>query len=314
MRKKKVVIFLGVKRRIEDPFWSFGKKRKVYYDFFKKGLFLGFEMYLANGRQSYIEGLNFKNPLEFDGKKFIQTNKLIRADAVYDRSGGIKFPPKNISKKVLNGSDFKKLCHSKLLMYELLGNFMPRSLKIENKKTLISEVSKLNKEGKYVLKPACGLGGKGIVIDFPEKIVKCKLEKSKEYVLQEFVDTSFGIEGITSKRHDLRIVIVEEKIVWIHLRTPKSGEYLANVAQGGKIEEISLSSVPKNILVETRKIQKIIDNKYDKPVYSIDFGVERGTPFVFELNDQIGFPTDEMKSADNFIGELFRSLERIAKR
>jgi hypothetical protein len=40
--------------------------------------------------------------------------------------------------------------------------------------------------------------------------------------------------------------------------------------------------------------------------------VENGVPFVFELNDQIGFPVVEMKNARDFVDKILNSLIRLA--
>ena len=93
-----------------------------------------------------------------------------------------------------------------------------------------------------------------------------------------------------------------------HVRTPKDGGYLANVAQGGSIKEVELEKIPKPIMEVVLDIQKKIDDKFDNPIYSIDFGVMDGKPYVFELNDQIGFPREDMASAKNFVSSLVEAL------
>lgn len=110
----------------------------------------------------------------------------------------------------------------------------------------------------------------------------------------------------------MRIAIAEGKIVLAHVRTPRQGSFLANVAQGGTIKEVPLSKIPKKILQVVRAVQNKIDQKFNYPLYSIDFGISKNKVFIFEINDQIGFPTGEMKNAEKFVDQILKSLQRIA--
>ncbi|HSX49238.1 MAG TPA: hypothetical protein VLE44_03190, partial [Candidatus Saccharimonadales bacterium] len=162
-----------------------------------------------------------------------------------------------------------------------------------------------------VLKPNNGLKGIGIYIGPKEKAVDFEFSKTKkEYIAQEFVDTSKGIEGLTKSNHDLRIVIVNAKIVWSHVRTPPKGSLEANVARGGSINEIDLNMIPERVKEVVAKITKLFSEKYDNPIYSLDFGFQDGHPFLFEINDTIGFPRWEMKNRDNFLKELVENFKQ----
>lgn len=312
MRKKKIAMYFNQEKAPGDPFSDFGHKRLIYHYFFSYGVKLGYDMYIASGKENYLGGLKFKNLLQYKDKTFQRKNTPLSMDAIYDRCGGTKFPPPEISAKVLNCSDFKVLCNDKNHMYQLLGNWMPKSFEINSQQELEEKLNEFFKSSLVVLKPAKGLGGKGIAIDTPIKIKKEIILPKKTYVLQEFVDTSGGISDLTDTYHDLRVVIIEGKIIFSHIRTPKKGSLLANVAQGGTIEEVALDKLPNFIIEAVTAVQNIIDKRYNKPIYSIDFGVMREKPFIFELNDQIGFPSIKMKSAYLFIESLFESLERLA--
>jgi glutathione synthase/RimK-type ligase-like ATP-grasp enzyme len=310
MGKKRIVMFFGKKRREPDPFWDFGEKRSVYYDFFERGLKSGAAVFLANGRESYKEGLVFVDVLEYQGNQVFKKNKKeVVADVVYDRSGGIFFPNKEVSSKVLNGIEFKKLCSDKFAMYEFLGEEnMKKTYSVEGLERLREVLLEINSSAKYFLKPKNGLGGKGIHFGYPGELANVELSGNSEYVLQEFVNTSSGIKNIVKGLHDLRVVFVNGKIVWSHVRSPQKGSFLSNVSQGGAILEIDPEKIPVKILEKANLIQDKIERKYGKVIFSIDFGVEDGVPFVFELNDQIGFPTEKMNSKNLFIDELYNVL------
>ncbi len=305
-------MYFKKERPSQDPFLNFGKKRSIYRYFFLKGTSLNFDMYLASGPNSYLGGLKFKNPAFFNGEIFSAYNGIIEANAVYDRSGGVAFPPPKMDSKVLNCSAFKILCNDKNLMYQYFGKFMPKSFEIKTATDLKVFLKKFSPASLAVLKPANGLGGKNILIDKASNLASAVLEKGMRYTLQEFIDTSRGITGLTTQTHDLRVVIVNGKIILSHLRTPKQGSLLANAAQGGTLQEVPLEKIPANVLSIVSEMQKIIDKKFNFPIYSIDFGVTENGPLVFELNDQIGFPSEDMLNAKPFINALFESLVTLA--
>ena len=313
--RKKIVMYFRKRPLSRDPFETFGTKRSVYYQFFKQGVDLGFDMFVANGEENYEHPLQFKNTFIYEYDHFEPYPEKIDADAIFDRSGGISFPPEKIGNKVLNCIEFKRLCNDKNAMKEFLGDYMPKSNCIRTQEDLLFRLEDYKEIPRVVLKPARGMQGKDIIIDSPKNIARIKLRAATEYTLQEFIDTSSGIPGITSTYHYLRVVTVNGEIVLSHVRTPKHGSLLANVAQGGSIQEVLIKDIPDFIRDATRKIQSLIDEKYDFPLYSIDFGIQnKTTPFVFELNDQIGFPSEAMIGSYFFIRQILKSLKKRAAR
>lgn len=311
--RKKIVMYFRKRPLSHDPFGTFGTKRSVYHELFKRGVDSGFDMFVASGERNYEYPLRFKHAFIYASDHFEPHSTEINADAIFDRSGGIFFPPKEIGNKTLNCREFKCLCNDKNSMKDALGDFMPKSERIHNQEELLSHIGSYENSPLVVLKPSRGMQGKDIIIDSPKNIARVKLKHETEYTLQEFIETSSGIPEITPSHHDLRIVVANGKIVLSHVRTPKSGSLLANVAQGGSIQEVSVKNIPNFIRETVEKVQAIIDEKYDFPLYSIDFGVQnKTTPFIFELNDQIGFPSETMAGSDLFIQEILRSLEKRA--
>lgn len=311
--RKKLVMYFHKRKLGKYPFSDFGLKRNVYHDFFKRGMARGFDMFIASGKENYTGPVIFKNAYRYNGDFFEPAAESLKVDAVFDRSGGMSFPTESISHKVLNNIYFKRLCNNKNETKKIIGKFMPKSVRIENKNELLEQLKSFPKTSLFVLKPAKGMCGKGIVIDYPEKIEQEILKDNHEYILQEFINTSAGIPGIIKGHHDLRIVIVNGKIILSHVRAPKNGSLLANVAQGGSIKEVPIKDIPKFIIDTVKKIQLLIDEKFDYPLYSIDLGIQDEKElFVFELNDQIGFPSEHMTAAGEFLEHTLDSLERRA--
>lgn len=313
--RKKIAMYFNLEKDSNDPLAFFGMKKKVYQYFFEYGNSQNLDMFIAAGKDNHLGRSVFKNLLFFDGKVFVKKIESIIVDAVYDRSGGVGFPPENISHKTLNSRNFKALCYDKNIMYDYFKEFMPKSFRVISREDFLKKLSLFKEEELVVLKPASGLGGKGIFIDVPKNLANLNKGLKKEYVLQEFVDTSCGITDIVQGKHDFRVVIVGGKIVLAHVRTPKAGSLLANASQGGTIKEVSLEKIPENILDVVRKVQNKIDKKFDFPIYSVDFGIScEGKPYVFELNDQIGFPSPKMKNYKFFIENLIKSLKKLSEK
>lgn len=313
--RKNIVMYFRKRPLSHDPFATFGTKRSVYHGFFQQGVLRGFNMFIASREENYRSPLLFRNAFIYNSDRFEPYKQDVYADAIFDRSGGLRFPPKEIGSKVLNCIEFKQLCNDKNAQKKILGKYMPKSFRIRTQGDLSACIKKFNRMSKIVLKPARGMQGKGILIDTPSKIAQFHIEDGSEYTLQEFIDTSLGIPKIANSHHDLRIVVVDGEIVLSHIREPKRGSLLANVAQGGSIREVPLDALPQFIQKATREMQSLLDKEYDFPLYSIDFGIQdKTTPFVFELNDQIGFPTEAMVGSELFIQKVLASLEKRAQR
>lgn len=318
MERKKIVMFYKKERVFTNhPFEKELEKKNVYHYFFEQGSALGFDMYLVAGINKYLGALSFSRPLFFNKNNgsFEVIDGTIRADAIIDRSGGLSFPPEEIKEKVLDNLAFKKICWNKSLMYNYLKGYCPTSYLIKSATELKKNLRLFNAETPVVLKPSAGLKGIGVTIGFPAQIASLKdIDYRQNWILQEFIDTSRGIKRLVAGYHDLRVVIVNGKIIFSHIRQPKLGNKIANVAQGGSIKELALEDIPESVLRITKKLQKKIDTNFDKPLYSIDFGLCDKKAFVFEINDTIGFPSEKMSCYRLFINEVLSALKKRAAR
>ena len=119
-------------------------------------------------------------------------------------------------------------------MYAYLKGYCPQSYEIKNATDLKENLRLFDENSYVVLKPANGLKGIGVSIDYPANIAKLKnIDFSAPWILQEFVDTSHGISGLVSGDHDLRVVIANGKILFSHIRQPQAGSKIANYSRFG---------------------------------------------------------------------------------
>jgi hypothetical protein len=269
----------------------------------------GWDVYVLTRKTYKGKGI-FGGGWFFDSGKFSLIKDSLKIDLVYDRTGGIVFPMAIDSLRVVNEHDFKILAWNKWATSKVIGEYMPQTIMVENESELPEIIGKIESDW-VVLKPFNGLKGIGIFIGPKRDALKFKFDgKYNRYVAQEFVDTSNGISGITSGMHDLRVVIINSTPVWCHVRVPVGGSYLANAAQGGNLTEVNYETIPESIKEVVKKVSTIFSSNYDNPIYSLDFGIgKNGKPYIFEINDQMGFPKWEMDKRDVFLRSLIENFK-----
>ena len=292
-----------------DPLGHIGVKLPVYLRLLDLIRAEHWEAYVLTKRTYGGNGI-FEGSWLFKDGKFEQVFEPVKIDLIFDRSAGVGFPPECDNGVIwVNRRDFKILCWDKWGAYQRIGEYMPKTFLIEKETDLPGVLPKIKTDW-VVLKPFNGLKGFGIFIGPKEKAMDFKFgEKYKKYVAQEFIDTSGGIGGIVGGLHDLRVAIANGKAVWCHVRVPPKGSFKTNVAGGGTLIEIDYDKIPQSIKRVVDKISKPFSEKYDNPIYSLDFGIDKsGKPYIFEINDQIGFPTWEMKNRDRFLRGLIENF------
>lgn len=305
----KVGVCFSKELRGRMPFAHIVTKRPVYLRLLDLIAAQGWQPYVLT-RLTYKGGGIFDGAWEYKNGKFYLRKNELKMDLVYDRSGGVDFPRGGDGLLVVNRGDFKILCWDKWATYKMIGHYMPKTFLLTKEKDIEKILPKI-KTDFVVLKPFNGLKGFGVFIGPKENAKKFRFAKGyTKYIAQEFVDTKNGIKGITPGLHDLRVVVVNGEVVWCHVRVPLEGTYLANAAQGGNITEVDYKKVPEEIKKVVSEISEIFNREYDKPVFSLDFGIDTdGTPKIFETNDQIGFPKWEMKNRDKFLFALIENFK-----
>ncbi len=303
-----------------DPLGHIGIKKAVYIRFLELCAEAGWDAYVLT-RKTYKGSGIFEGSWKLNSGNFEAISDPVKIDLVYDRSAGVSFPPEDDKSTIwVNRRDFKILCWDKWKAYAEIGEYMPKTELVKEKEELPEVLSRL-KTDTVVLKPFNGLKGIGVYIGPKSGALSFEMNKQslaglagkkyKLYIAQEFVDTSGGIAEITGGIHDLRLAIVNAKVVWSHVRVPPVGSLKANAAAGGVLTEVGLEKIPKNVLEIAEKIAKEFSEKYDNPTYSLDFGIDKsGKPYIYEINDQIGFPKWEMKNRDRFLKELVLNFKQ----
>jgi len=298
----------------QNPLSHIGKKLPVYLHFLSLCQKQGWETYVLTRKTYQGKGV-FAGAWLFDKNRFKILKETIKVDLVYDRTAGVKFPPEKDSKiAIVNQLNFKILCWDKWKAYQKIGHLMPKTFWVGEEHNLALVLPKIKTDW-VVLKPYNGLKGLGVFIGNKKEALIFKFPKNfKKYIAQEFIDTSRGIPKITTGLHDLRVAIINGKPVWSHVRVPPGGSFKSNAAGGGILKEIDYRLVPKSVKKIVIEVAQKFYQKYDNPIFSLDFGLnKKGKPWLFEINDQIGFPRWEMKKREFFLKELVENFAQKLK-
>ena len=304
--KKDIVVFWGKEHYKNKPL-NYGVKEQTYYDFLK-ALNKVANIFLCFGFNNYLGQNKYKCSLKYIDIQLMPCDEVIQPYRVFDRSGKTSYPEFS-SVNVFNNLKFKIFCKDKWLNYLKFREYFTETFLIVTKEDF-EKYSQIVKTDNFILKPTQGLKGKGVELlsKGKKKDFEVNFFESETQVLQEFMDTSVGIPNIVEGKHDLRVVMLDNQILWSHVRQPKAGDFKANVAEGGSINDIAISKIPESIKSIAFEISKTFYKEFDNPLFSIDFGMTEDGPKIFEFNSQMGFPRPNMKDKNLFIEKLVESL------
>lgn len=315
---KKVLILFGKSDwRKARPFSN--KDYQYSYEFFyslcKEN---GIQMYRASYEWYDYKNHLFKHAWIYDdaGGKWSRVHDII-PDLIYDKTKGRleTYRAKEIMAEhypFINDLTFTQLIDNKFITGLIFREWSKESVLVRSKSELVEAIKEIPSK-RVVLKPVSESGGKGVQI-FSKKDVK-KISFSGEHIVQEFIDSSCGIPGIGGSTHDLRLVFINEKIMYAYTREPMKGKLLANLAQGGKLTIIPLNKLPGSISPIVSYANKIFSS-FTPRIFTIDFMFdENGVPWIVELNSMPGlyFTPSEKPSMVKMYRALLSEFQRAAR-
>lgn len=270
---------------------------EYFYDLCQKN---EIQMYRASYEWYDYKKHLFKHAWVFEGKggnwKKVDN---IKPDLIYDKTKArmeVYYKKELIREKYpfINNLAFTQLIDDKFTTSMLFAKWCKKNWIIENKDDLKKFLPKI-KTFLAVLKPSIESGGKGIQIMDKKDILK-KSIIDRPYLLQEFIDSSGGVPGVSHGIHDLRLVFVNDKIIYSYIREPQEGSYLANLSQGGHLIIVPKNKLPKSLNPIIKHANELFKT-FEPRVFSIDFMFdEKDRPWVVELNSMPGlFFTPEEK-------------------
>lgn len=254
---------------------------RAYHSFAKRIMGKGGKFCIARSMDTFLGNGTFSRGWMFDGQSFHEHSGPIHADTVFNKGEDFRA---DADTHVINRPELDAAC-MKDRTYELFPQFCPQTFIVRSDEEFAETLGKIHSKIVVVKPPHLG-AGKGVHIGRREDLRS--LPKAYPLLVQEFIDTSAGIPGIVEGMHDLRLILIEGGIIICYLRTPPSGEFIANRARGGTLRIIPQHLIPHEASAIAQNIDASLSSIPER-VYSVDLGRDRsGTWKLIELNSPPG--------------------------
>lgn len=317
--------------REKSPFSSKGSYG-IYNDSYRYFLLrckkMGIEAAFATSKDIIVSGL-FQSFWTYD-KEWIRNYDKAYSQVLFD-----KFVPSNVKQKnklklltssksiyIFNNKKIKDIFQNKLNTYKHFKEFAVPTVEITNpsKRKIILAKIKLDKllkrhryrvdfNDNYIIKDKTGMGGFKIYkvdfdkFGFKEIMEQYKLDKKDKkilsYIVQPFINCNKGFSfGKYCGLIDLRLILLNHKIVQTYIRIAKKGKIECNEHQGGNLVYMPIKIIPKDVLTMARKIIKKLDAKLNlkHSLYSLDFiRSNNGNLYFIEGNTKPGIDWNHRK-------------------
>lgn len=312
---KKVLILFG-KKKWDSPAFQNGNDsyRKCYEYLYRLAEKNDIELFRASFTWYDADQNIFKYAWTFKCGEWIRVHD-INPDLIYDKTSykaKTTFFKSTIAEvfPIVNNVEFSELIDNKLFVSLLFPQYCKKQHKALNQKNLLDIAKSINTE-KIVVKPSTDSGGKNVHI--LDKANVNTLKVGFPVLVQEFIDSSGGIDDIVDSVHDLRLVFIEDSLVHSYIRIPAKGSLLANLSQGGSIKIISSSQLPSSLKDLVSTVQDSLQT-FENKIYTIDIMFdENQKPWIIELNSMPGLffaenQRKEMKLVYKSIIDLFKKI------
>jgi glutathione synthase/RimK-type ligase-like ATP-grasp enzyme len=306
---KKVLILFGKGRKQNSKPFINEKLQYSYEYFYSLCRRSGIQLYRASYEwyDNTTHSFSCAWAFEDDGCGWKKVDS-IRPDLIYDKT---KPSVESYSAKLrigerypfLNDLNFTKIMDDKFVTSLIFPKWSKKNWFIKSEAELALILPELKSE-KIVVKPVSESGGKGVCILDKSEI--SSLDFSSEKIVQEFIDSSLGIPGICDSTHDLRLVFVDDKLIYAYTREPMDGCLLANLSQGGSLVIIPIQKLPRSLDPLLEYIHTTLNSFTDR-VFAVDFMFdEHGQPWIVEFNSMPGlYFTEEEKP---YMMEMYEAL------
>lgn len=289
---KKVLILFGRSNwKKSKPFNNkdYQYSYEYFYSLCQKN---GMQMYRASYKWYDYDKNIFKHAWIFKGKggEWKKINN-IKPDIIYDKTKArmeVYFKKELIAEEYsfINDLNFTRIIDDKFITSLLFKKWSKKSWIAENNDDLKNILPRIA-TNKVVTKPISESGGEDIWINNKKGILR-EIKINQACIVQDFIDSSKGVPSVSNKMHDLRLVFVNNKIIYAYIREPSKGSYLANLAQGGSLKIVPLEKLPKTLNPIIKQANDIFQT-FDPRIYSIDFMFDKNEkPWVVELNSMPG--------------------------
>lgn len=267
----------------------------------------GHEMHFLNIRHCYIKLDAEKPEIHYRGGKILNDFDAIipriRPSLTYYGCALIR-QFENLKVFALNNSTSITLSRDKLLSLQTLLNYgveIPTT-GFTNSPLDTSAVINMVGGAPIIIKLLEGTQGKGVVLAETKKAAESVINAFKSLnaniLVQEFVKEANG--------KDLRLFVVDGKVVASMQREAVAGEFRANVHLGGKTSVVKITPEEKRIAIKAAKA-------FNLKVAGVDIIRSNKGPLLLEVNSSPGLEGIEKATQKDIAGEMIKAIEKNFK-
>ena len=284
--KKVIAIYFSDPEPMGYPFHKeqyLSKYKEIITEVEKAGI----AVHIVRGESYNGDGI-FSHGWHFEGDELISSEGEIKADLIFNKDDKNTIPAIHDC-KIINQPEFDDLCVDKMKTFEAFPDISPKTSYIHSYKGCTEQLASwdIAENELIVLKKNFETNGRGIFI-IPVAEVKEELHKDwSDILIQEFLDSSIGIPGITEGLHDLRVTVVNGKPINAFLRVPKEGTLIANISRGAVGTSINITDVPQEVMDLVQKIDTKVQTFFPA-AYGADFVRSPKGYKLIELNSRPG--------------------------
>lgn len=294
------IVFFFLSENPDDFPFSDATYRDSYMRFLELAKKQNIDVRFVFGKKEYKDGL-FLSYWQAENNRLRQFKTSFKSGVIYLRNRTNIFDHENR----INNQHLEEICRDKLKTANMFKQYSKKTSLIKpDNLSILSEF----KTPLVVLKPRFGLSGWGVKV-LSKNSITPEMVETEEYIVQELIDSSKGIPGLTTQRHELRMYVFNGIVKTAYIRLPAKDSYLSNISQGATEQQIPMFNIPQSAfdLVET------VDQQFDQNlsrIYTVDVMFENGTPFIVELNDSPGMPDISVQPlTDTFLSALLKFLD-----
>lgn len=266
----------------------------------------GIDLILITSQNPYVGNGQFYGYWQpCDNHRFKAINGIVKPDLILDK-GHIDFNDGFLN--FFNNHDFARLGRNKYTQSVIAKKYLPHTELVCSEKDYNTVLRNIKSE-KIVAKPLDLNGGNGVTLHNRNELNK---NQTFPVIMQEFIETNGGIDGMVNGRHDIRLYIIDGKATMCSIRQPKEGNWLSNTHQGGTIHFYNKSQINPELLKFAQPIIRIFDKMGGK-FYSVDFMHGNDSWYMVEMNDRPGMPAlfqDSNGAVKYFYNELSNMIAK----
>ncbi len=167
----------------------------------------------------------------------------------------------------------------------------------------VEEILDIFGEPPYIIKILQGTHGQGVILaetyQSALSTIETLLTAKVRFVIQEFIAESGGA--------DLRVIVVDGKVIAAMKRQSQAGEFRSNLHRGGSAEAIQLSYQEENVALRAARALRL-------GVCGVDLLQSDNGPLVLEVNSTPGLEGIETTTGLSVSNQIIGYIERNNRR